>query len=135
MGGESDDTPRARLPAQTFRLPVERIRDGYYSDSYFVLTKDLLEAEGRHPRVTMQVFAKHAGLLGGVDEAIAILELCSGRREDGEWEAGCDQLRVSALHEGAEVAPFETVMLIEGDYNSSPTSRPSTWGRSRGARW
>jgi hypothetical protein len=41
---------------------VERIRQGYYSDSYFVLTEELLEAEGRHPRVTMQVFARHAEL-------------------------------------------------------------------------
>ena len=67
-----------RLAPEVFRLPVERIRSGYYSDSYFVLTKELLEAEGRRPNVTMQVFAKHAGLLGGIDEAIAILELCSG---------------------------------------------------------
>jgi hypothetical protein len=59
----------ARLAPEVFRLPVEKIRSGYYSDSYFVLSKELLEAEGRRPIVTMQAFAKRAGLLGGIDEA------------------------------------------------------------------
>ena len=44
-----------------------------------MLTKQLLEAEGHHPRVTMQVFQKRDSLLGGIDEAIAVLKLCSGR--------------------------------------------------------
>jgi nicotinate phosphoribosyltransferase len=55
----------------------------------------------------MQVFQKHQSVLGGMDEAIAILKLCS---ED--WEA----LTVHALYDGDEVAPWETVMTIEGDY-------------------
>ena len=41
-----------------FRLPVQRIRDGYYTDAYFNFTKELLEGEGRHPLVTMQVFQR-----------------------------------------------------------------------------
>ena len=75
----------ARLDPAIFRLPVERIREGYYSDAYFVHTKSLLEAEGHHPRVTMQVFQKQDSVLGGIDEAIAILKTCSGREQDGEW--------------------------------------------------
>jgi nicotinate phosphoribosyltransferase len=105
-----------RLAPEAFRLPVEKIRSGYYSDSYFVLTKELLEAEGRHPVVTMQVFAKRAGLLGGIDEAVAILELCSGERRGGSWREGWPQLRVRALNEGDRVEPWETVLRIEGDY-------------------
>jgi nicotinate phosphoribosyltransferase len=105
-----------RLAPETFRLPVEKIRGSYYSDSYFALTKELLEAEGRRPEVTMQVFAKKRGLLGGIDEAIAVLKLCSGRAHGGEWQPGWERLRVSALHEGEEIEPHETVMLIEGDY-------------------
>ncbi|MGN6255908.1 MAG: quinolinate phosphoribosyl transferase [Solirubrobacterales bacterium] len=107
---------RERMAPETFRLPVGKIRDSYYSDSYFALTKELLEAEGRSPEVTMQVFAKKRGLLGGIDEAIAILKLCSGRHDGDGWQPGWERLRVSALHEGDVVEPFETVMLIEGDY-------------------
>jgi nicotinate phosphoribosyltransferase len=107
-----------RLDPEIFRLPVDRIREGYYSDAYFVYTKDLLEAESRHPHVTMQVFQKHDSLLGGIDEAIAILKLCSGHRaEDGSWALGWDRLDVRALHEGDRIAPRETVMTIEGDYS------------------
>jgi nicotinate phosphoribosyltransferase len=109
---------RRRLAPETFRLPVERIRDGWYSDAYFVASKRLLEREGRHPRVLMQVFQKHDSLLGGIDEAVAILKLCSGRRgRDGRWEPGWDALEVHALHEGDPIAPRETVLTIAGDYS------------------
>jgi nicotinate phosphoribosyltransferase len=110
-------TVTTRLDPEIFRLPVGRIRDGYYSDAYFVLTKQLLEDEGEHPHVTMQVFQKQDTILGGIDEAIAILKLCAGRRVDGEWISGWDDLVVHALHEGERVAPRETVMTIEGDYS------------------
>jgi nicotinate phosphoribosyltransferase len=98
-------------------LPVDRIREGYYSDAYFVLTKSLLEHEGDHPRVTMQVFQKEDSILGGIDEAIAILRTCSGYSEDGEWVLGWDRLKVHALKEGDRIAARETVMTIEGDYS------------------
>ena len=107
-----------RLEPAVFRLPVERIRNGYYSDQYFNLTRELLIAEGRRPRVLMQVFQKEQSLLGGVDEAVAVLKQCSGRRlPDGGWEEGWEALEVHALYEGDEIAPFETVMTIEGDYS------------------
>ena len=41
-------------------------------------TKSLLEAEGEHPHVTMQVFQKEDSVLGGIDEAIAVLKTCAG---------------------------------------------------------
>jgi nicotinate phosphoribosyltransferase len=106
----------ARLPPETFRLPVDRIREGYYSDQYFNLTRELLEAEDRHPRVLMQVFQKEPSILGGIDEAVAIVRECSGRHVDGGWQNGWDELEVRALNEGDEIAPRETVMTIEGDY-------------------
>jgi nicotinate phosphoribosyltransferase len=65
----------------------------------------------------MQVFQKHSSVLGGVDEAIAVLKLCSGRARAQGWEAGWDALDVQALFEGDEIAPWETVMTIEGDYS------------------
>jgi nicotinate phosphoribosyltransferase len=107
----------ARLPPETFRLPVARMREGYYTDQYFNLTRELLEVEDRHPRVLMQAFQKEESILGGIDEAIAILKQCAGRHVDGGWEDGWDELDVRALNEGDEVAPFETVLTIEGDYS------------------
>ena len=107
-----------RLDPAIFRLPVEKMRAGYYSDAYFVYTKELLEAEGLHPRVLVQVFQKHGSVLGGIDEAIAILRTCSGRAgSEGEWIDGWGELEVWGLHEGDEIAPRETVLTIEGDYS------------------
>jgi len=111
-------TERERLAPSTFRLPVEKIRDGYYSDAYFNHTKALLEVEDHHPRVVMQVFQREQSILGGVDESIAVLKQCAGRRgPDGRWLPGFKDLEVKALYEGDPVAPWETVMTIEGDYS------------------
>jgi nicotinate phosphoribosyltransferase len=106
-----------RLDPGIFRLPVQRIRSGYYSDAYFVYTKHLLEAEDHHPRVLMQVFQKYDSLLGGIDEALAVLRMCTGYERNGEWTAGWEQLDVRALYEGDRIAAREAVMTIEGDYS------------------
>ena len=99
--------PRERLSPDVFRLPVDRIRAGYYSDAYFNFTKQLLEREDKHAQVVMQVFQKKYSVLGGVDEAIAVLKLCAD-----DWSG----LEVKALYEGDAIEPHETVMTIEGDY-------------------
>jgi nicotinate phosphoribosyltransferase len=98
---------RTRLDPEVFRLPVERIRAGYYTDAYFNFTRQLLVETGHRPAVTMQVFQKEHSVLGGVDEAIAVLKLCSD-----DW----DGLEVQALHEGDAIAPWEPVLQIDGDY-------------------
>jgi nicotinate phosphoribosyltransferase len=99
---------RPRLDPAIFHLPVERMREGYYSDKYFVRAREILLADRHRPHVLMQVFAKAQAYLGGVDEAIAILKLCAI-----EW----DDLVVHALYDGEEIAPWETVMTIEGPYD------------------
>jgi nicotinate phosphoribosyltransferase len=96
-----------RLPPEVFDLPVEKMREGYYADAYFNHARATLLHDGRRPRVVMQVFQKRDAYLGGMDEAIAILKLCSH-----DW----DELTVHALYDGDRVAPWETVMTIEGDY-------------------
>ncbi|MDP3773455.1 MAG: hypothetical protein Q8Q85_04240 [Gemmatimonadales bacterium] len=102
-------TRRQRLDPSVFHLPVEKMRQGYYTDKYFVRAREILLADQHRPRVTMQVFGKSHSFLGGMDEAVAILKLCSV-----EWE----ELTVHALHDGDEVEPWETVMLIEGPYDA-----------------
>ena len=107
-----------RLDPAIFHLPVEKMRDGYYADTYFNRARDILDADGYHPRVRMQVFQRSRAVLCGIDEAIAILKLCSGRhRPDGSWEDGLGPaLAFKALYDGDRIEPFETVMTIEGDY-------------------
>ena len=108
---------RRRLDPSIFNLPVEKMRSGYYSDTYFNRVREILERDGKHPRVLMQVFNKKDAVLCGIDEAIAILRLCSGRTaRNGSWEDGWPQLDVRALHDGDRIAPYETILTIEGDY-------------------
>ena len=106
-GTHSATATRKRLPSEIFDLPVEKMREGYYTDAYFNHTREVLIRDGRHPRVVMQVFQKKHSYLGGIDEAIAVLKLCS---ED--WSA----LEVHALHEADEIEPWEPVLQIDGDY-------------------
>jgi nicotinate phosphoribosyltransferase len=103
----SSASTRSRLDPEVFRLPIERIRAGYYTDAYFNFTRQLLLETGHRPAVTMQVFQKHHSVLGGVDEAIAVLKLCSD-----DWSA----LEVHALHETDAIEPWEPVLQIDGDY-------------------
>ncbi len=100
-------TARRRLPPEIFDLPVEKMREGYYTDAYFNHARSTLLQDGRHPRIVMQVFQKKHSYLGGMDEAIAILKLCSH-----DW----DSLTVHALYDGDRIEPWETAMTIEGDY-------------------
>ena len=99
-------TRTRRLPPEVFELPVEKMREGYYTDAYFNHTRQVLLSDGRHPRVVMQVFEKRRSYLGGIDEALAVLRLCAD-----DW----DDLNVHALYDGDAIAPYEPVLTIEGD--------------------
>ncbi len=57
----------------------------------------------------MQVFTRKNGILCGVDEAAAILQLCSDNPRG---------LTIHALHDGDKVSKDETVMTIDGDYST-----------------
>jgi len=98
---------RKRLDPALFRLPIEEIRQGFYTDKYFERARELLRADSHSPRVLMQVTGKSPGYLSGIDEAIAILKLGA---ED--WGS----LTVTALYEGDEFEAWDTVMTIEGPY-------------------
>jgi nicotinate phosphoribosyltransferase len=100
---------RQRLAPEVFDLPVEKMREGWYTDAYFNHARATLLTDGRHPIVVVQAFQKNHSWLGGVDEAIAILRLCSHEPE---------ALTIRALHDGDRIDPWETVLTIEGDYTT-----------------
>lgn len=100
---------KRRIEPALFELPVERIRAGELSDVYFNRARTALRAEGRSAPVTWQVSAKKGGWLGGIDEAVALFKLCADDYAS---------LDIQALYEGDRVEPWDTVMLVEGNYAS-----------------
>ena len=96
-----------RLKPSIFKLPGRKIKAGWYSDKYFIRTKQVLERSNHHPIVTMQIFCREHATVCGIDESIAVLKLCSDRPKD---------LQIWALYDGDRVKPWEPVMHIVGDY-------------------
>jgi len=102
---------RERLDPKIFNFSEEQIsklQSGYYSDKYFVRTKEILELDNHHPSVLMQIFMRKNAIVCGIDEVIALLKLTL--KDD------FNKLTIKALHDGDEIVPWETVMTIEGDY-------------------
>ena len=102
--------PERRLDPSIFHLPVERMREGHYTDKYFLYARDVLLADRHNPEVTLQVFQKRHAWLGGIDEAIAILRTCL--TEGYSWS----DLEVTALRDGDAISPWESVLHITGPY-------------------
>ena len=100
---------KKRLDPDLFDLPIEQMTAGYYSDKYFVRAREILLADGHAANVTMQIFSRASAFLAGMDEAIAMLKLCSA-----DWR----DLTVRALYDGTSINPLETVMTIEGPYSA-----------------
>lgn len=98
-----------RVKPGIFALPVDKIKSGWYSDKYFVRTREVLIKDNRHTRVLMQVFCRTKSIVCGLDEAVAVLKLCSDRPRE---------LKIHALFDGDPIKPMETVMTIEGDYST-----------------
>ena len=88
-------------------VPAREIREGYYSDIYFVRSREVLLKDRRRGRTLMQVFCKKHALLAGMCESLEVLRRASFRP---------GRLTVRALADGALVRPWETVLTIEGDY-------------------
>jgi len=115
-----------RLSEDTFKLDIERMRQGWYSDKYFDNINHMLttlSAQGYTFRgknhnlppgvspegiatgdmeVEMQWFTRRPGttLVVGVDKSLAMLRACTGYWEDGEFVNTADRLEVEAVHDG-----------------------------------
>jgi nicotinate phosphoribosyltransferase len=129
---------RRRLQASVFKLDVERMRQGWYSDKYFIniartlaeLARDGYRFGGTAPdlsdldvdlgnldvgsiEVEMQWFPRRepACVVVGVDKALAMLAECTGYFDDaGRFVNTFEQMEVWAVHDGTE-APFDRNLL------------------------
>ncbi|GAB4309990.1 nicotinate phosphoribosyltransferase [Pseudothermotoga elfii] len=75
---------KKRLDPKVFKVPIDRIRNDYYSDIYFSRYVEVLKKDNRHPRVLYQFFPRKDCTVVGIDEALAILRFATGYYKDEE---------------------------------------------------
>lgn len=123
-----------RLTNETFKLDIERMRRGWYSDKYFeninrmlvALAKEGYVYSGEHYRlpadvppeniavgdieVEMQWFTRRMGktIVVGVDKALAMLRHCTGYFDGDRFVDTSGKLEVWAVHDG-------TIVKYDGD--------------------
>ncbi len=123
-----------RLSLRTFKLDIDRMRRGWYSDKYFTNTVEVLTelaSQGytltgtatANPAVNaaqlavgdieveMQWFTRRKPLsvVAGVDKALAMLQTCTGYFDDsGEWVSTFHNLQVEAVEDGE-------IVMYDGD--------------------
>jgi len=119
-----------RISAKVFQVDKERMKNGWYSDVYFRNINEILEKlseenytfKGKdigNIEVEMQIFPRRRPfcIVGGVDEALAILKSTSGS----------DKFEVEACQDGEKAyyrgnpALIEPVMKIRGRYRDFST--------------
>lgn len=119
-----------RLPPAVFKLDVERMRQGWYSDKYFINIAETLAALARQGyrfggtapdlsdldvdlrnvgvgdiEVEMQWFPRRAPscIVVGVDKALAMLRECTGYHDErGEFVSSFPSMEVWAVQDGSE---------------------------------
>jgi len=128
---------RRRIPSSVFKLDIDRMRRGWYSDKYFLniaatlaelaargyrfggtapdlsdLNLDLRNVDVGSIEVEMQWFPRRqpSCVVVGVDKALAMLEECTGYFEGGRFVNTFSQMEVWAVHDGTE-APFDGDLL------------------------
>lgn len=99
-----------------FNLPIHDLRQGYLSDAYFWREKRTLEQHGLHPHVTMQVFQKKEAILCGVEEALEVLRVATGRYLDYERAAFMFE-RLKSLRADPSL-PMEDVPRIKAEISA-----------------
>jgi nicotinate phosphoribosyltransferase len=75
---------KTRLDPKVFKVPIDKIRAGYYSDKYFIRVSEILRKERHNPRVLYQFFVRKPAVIVGIDESLAILQYCVGYYSDEE---------------------------------------------------
>ncbi|RKX48187.1 MAG: nicotinate phosphoribosyltransferase [Thermotogae bacterium] len=73
---------KKRLDPRIFKVPIDKIRAGYYSDKYFTRYVTVLKRAGKSTRVLYQYFPRKDAVVVGIDEALAILRFGTGYYSD-----------------------------------------------------
>ncbi|MFW5996063.1 MAG: nicotinate phosphoribosyltransferase [Halanaerobiaceae bacterium] len=127
---------KRRLPVDTFQIDRERMVRGWYSDVYFCNIKKILWRLAREGyryegedigniQVEMQIFPRRKPfcILGGIDEALALLRSCTGYiDEDDNFHNTSAYLDVEACYDGEKAIyngdpeNVDPVMKIRGRY-------------------
>ena len=76
-----------RFDPSVFKIPIDRIRAGYYSDKYFTRYVDVLRKDGVAHQALYQVLPRPEACIVGIEEAVAILQSCTGYYQDPEKSA------------------------------------------------
>ncbi|MFW6121440.1 MAG: nicotinate phosphoribosyltransferase [Petrotogales bacterium] len=69
---------KKRLDPRIFKVPIDKIRTGYYSDKYFTRFTEVLKKDGKKTDVLYQFFPRKDAIVVGIDEALAILRFGTG---------------------------------------------------------
>jgi len=130
---------KTRLTNDTFKLDIDRMRRGWYSDKYFenigrmlsVLSSEKYTYEGKfhnlpsdispediavgNIEVEMQWFTRRVGksTVVGVDKSLAMLRHCTGYWEGDNFIDTSDQLQVWAVHDGTTVKSDGNPLNVE----------------------
>jgi nicotinate phosphoribosyltransferase len=130
---------KKRLTNETFKLDIDRMRRGWYSDKYFeninrmltVLAAEGYQYSGRYHNlpsgispedipagdieVEMQWFTRRVGktTVVGVDKALAMLRHCTGYWEGDTFVDTSDQLEVWAVQDGTTVKSDGNPLHVE----------------------
>lgn len=109
-----------------------RVQPGYWFKDFFQINKkvkewydspslntarQVLQKDGYHPRIKMEIFSKKAIGNTKVDEAIAVLKMGTGYFEGNKFINCWNKIEVTAVYSGEQVKNFHPVMTISGDYS------------------
>ena len=130
---------KKRLTNETFKLDIDRMRLGWYSDKYFenigrmltVLAAEGYTYSGNHHNlpegvseeeiavgdieVEMQWFTRRVGktTVVGVDKSLEMLRLCTGYWDGDQFVDTSDRLEVWAVHDGTTVKSDGNPLHVE----------------------
>ena len=128
-----------RLTNANFKLDIERMRKGWYTDKYFTNIARMLASlaeqgycyEGLSPhlpegisaegicagdlQVEMQWFTRRPGttLVVGVDKALTMLRHCTGYYENDQFVSTADRLEVWAVEDGCQVVSSGSPLNVQ----------------------